>query len=391
MLEESLIVLRRDLHAHPELRFQEQRTAGKIAAALEGYADDLLVVAGGTGLLARVTGTSAGPAVLIRADIDAYPVGDEKTAEYRSATPGVSHACGHDVHTAVGVGVIRRLARDRAFAGTVVVAFQPAEEIPFGQASGAEAILAEPAVRSLNYSAVLGLHCWPQLDAGSVGVEGRVAMAAKDAFEITVSGASAHAATPAAGRDAILAASTLVAALHGIVARRRDPHEQVAFNIGTITGGSSQSALATEVKMTGTIRTHEPDVRARMREALGSAVEGTGIQYRTPVALRWANEMPAVINDARLVSLVREVGPELAEIVDLDPGPLTTDDFALYSELAPTLYLKLGVARPGSQRWPSLHSSTFDVDESCIEVGVELLCRLARESLIRSLRESATL
>jgi len=384
MTQDPLVALRRDLHAHPELRFQEHRTVTQISAALQGHADELTVVTGGTGLIARVDGALEGPVVLVRADIDAYPVADAKDVAYSSTVPGVTHACGHDVHAAVGAGVIQRFAADRDFAGSVVVAFQPAEEIPFGEASGAAAILAEPALRDLRCSAVLGVHCWPQLTAGRVGVEHRIAMAAKDAFEVTISGASAHAATPASGRDAILAASSLVSALHGVVARRRDPHEQLAFNIGTISGGTSQSALATRVTVTGTIRTHEPDVRARLRETIETVVAGTGMQHETPMQLRWANEMPAVVNDPALVSLVREIGTEVAEIVDLEAAPLTTDDFALYAELAPTLYLKLGVAEPGTHAWPSLHSADFDVDESCIGVGVDTLCRLAQEILIRS-------
>ena len=226
------------------MRFTETRTAGRIAAAVAPSADVVITGIAGTGVLARVDGDEPGDLVLIRADIDAYPVADGKDVSYRSVNDGVAHACGHDVHATVALGVLRHFAEHRPRRGSVAAIFQPAEEIPFGAQSGASVVLADAAVSDLRPRAVLGLHCWPQLPAGAIGVESLLAMAAKDAFEITIHGASAHVATPANGRDAILAASVLVTGLHAAVARRRDPHDQVALNVGTIHGGTSQSALA---------------------------------------------------------------------------------------------------------------------------------------------------
>lgn len=377
----SLIAFRRDLHAHPELRFAEQRTAQRIADEIRPYADTVSSAISGTGVLARIDGDEPGPLVLVRADIDAYPVADTKTVDYRSLNSGVAHACGHDVHATVAVGVVRHFARRRPRRGSVAVIFQPAEEIPFGGESGAAAVLAAPELGDVRPKAVIGLHCWPQLRAGEIGVEPRLAMAAKDAFEITVHGSSAHVATPAGGRDAILAAGVLVATLHAAVSRRRDPHEQAALNIGTIRGGTSQSALASEVVMSGTLRTHDETVRQTLRSVIVAVVEGVAVQFDTPVTLRWANEMPAVVNDAQLVELAREVLPAVAEVVELDLGPMTSDDFALYSALAPLLYLKLGVATPGGPPAAPLHASDFDVDERCIDIGVSALVRLTRALL----------
>jgi amidohydrolase len=372
-----LITFRRDLHAHPELRFTETRTAQRIAAAVAPFADTVITGIGGTGVLARVDGEEPGDLVLIRADIDAYPVADAKDVSYRSVTPGVAHACGHDVHATVAVGVLQHFGVHRPRRGSVAAIFQPAEEIPFGATSGASVVLADEAMAKMRPRAVLGVHCWPQLAAGAIGVESRLAMAAKDAFEITVHGTSAHVATPANGRDAILAASVLVTNLHAAVARRRDPHEQVALNVGTFNGGTSQSALASEVVVTGTLRTHDEGVRQVLRSVIASVTEGVGVQFDTPLTLRWANEMPAVINEPGLVQLARTTLPAVAEVVDLDVGPMTSDDFALYASLAPTLYLKLGVARPGGPVAAPLHSSTFDVDERCIDFGVTALAALA--------------
>jgi amidohydrolase len=336
---------------------------------------------GGTGVLARVNGAAPGRTVLVRADIDAYPVADAKDVEYRSRNLGVTHACGHDVHTAVAVGVLRHFAEHRPASGSVTVIFQPAEEIPFGAVSGAATVLANEALRGMRADAVLGLHCWPQLEAGQLGLDGGIAMAAKDAFEITVTGRSVHAATPASGRDAILAAATLVGALHNAVGRRRDPQERVAFNVGTIAGGTSQSALAGEVVLTGTLRTHDESVRQRLRSVIAAAVDGSAAQFDLTASLQWANEMPAVVNDAGLVEMAAASLATVASVVRLESAPMTTDDFALYSSLGPTLYLKLGVAPPGRAPSAPLHSNMFDVDESCIAVGVRSMVQLCHDVL----------
>lgn len=377
----SLIAIRRDLHAHPELRFDEVRTSRRIVSEIESAVDTFTSGIGGTGVLARVNGLEPGRTVLVRADMDAYPVTDTKDVDYRSESPGVAHACGHDVHIAVALGVIRRLVQHRPERGSVAVIFQPAEEIPFGAESGAATVLAHEALRDIKPVAVLGVHCWPQLESGQIGVEQRIAMAAKDAFEIRITGASAHVATPARGRDAILAASVLVTTLHAAVARRRDPQEQMALNVGTISGGNSQSSLANDVTITGTLRTHEEAVRERLKAVITAVAEGTGVQFDTVVRVRWANEMPAVVNDSRLVAMAQAILPGVAQVTQLDPGPMTSDDFALYSALAPSLYLKLGVAAPGHAPSAPLHSGSFDVDESCIEVGVAALTALSRALL----------
>lgn len=378
------MAFRRDLHAHPELRFNEVRTARKIAAAIEPHVDQLITGIGGTGVLARVNGRQPGGLVLVRADIDAYPVADLKDVSYRSLNQGIAHACGHDVHAAVGVGVLRHFARERPERGSVAVIFQPAEEIPFGSPSGAATVLKDEALAGLQPDAVLGVHCWPQLEAGQIGIDERIAMAAKDAFELTVIGASAHAATPARGRDAILAAAVSIMSLHAAVARRRDPSELVAFNVGTIAGGTSQSALASEVKLTGTLRTHDEDVRQRLRSVIMAVADGVGIQFDARVDLRWSDQMPAVVNDPALVELSRERLADVVDVLSLQAGPMTTDDFALYAALAPSLYLKLGVGRPGGGPSEPLHSGSFDVHESCIEVGVAALTTLSLVLLDRS-------
>lgn len=319
--------------------------------------------------------------VLIRADLDAYPVSDSKTTEYASSNPGVTHACGHDVHISAVVGLALRLRRNAEIRRRVSFLFQPAEEIPYGEASGARRMLDSGLLRD-RYSAVFGMHCWPQLEAGWIGLDHGPAMAAKDAFGIEIRGRSAHAATPALGRDAILGAASVISALHSGVARERNPHELVAFNIGTIRGGQSQSALAESVTLTGTLRTHDEDVRSRLKAVIERVATSAAAAFDLQVSLTWANEMPAVLNAPELVELALTALTESGiSVASMDHPPLTTDDFSLLGVLGPSLYVKLGVTSPGATTITPLHTAAFDVDENCLPIAVDALEALVRTVL----------
>ncbi|WP_431884369.1 M20 metallopeptidase family protein [Micromonospora gifhornensis] len=375
---EGLVRLRRQLHRHPELRFTEHQTAVTLAEKLQPFGRVRTGIAG-TGLLLELEGALPGPTVLLRADMDAYPVQDAKTEPYASTNPGVCHACGHDVHMTVAYGVAARLAATPPARGSVAVLFQPAEEIPFGEASGAAAALLHEALSGRRFDAVLGLHCWPDLRVGTVGVDRHTAMAAKDAFRIEVLGQAAHAATPALGRDAILGLSGIVNLLHAAVARSRNADELVAFNIGTISGGASQSQVAAYAEATGTLRTLDEGTRERLKVVIERVARQQAAALDLGVRFTWANEMPPVRNAAELVALAHTELPDLVEVVDLAVPPLTTDDFALLGALGPSLYVKLGVT--GERGGAPLHSGSFDVDERCLEYGVNALERLTRAVL----------
>ncbi|MET0772516.1 MAG: M20 family metallopeptidase [Candidatus Limnocylindrales bacterium] len=377
--EMHLVDLRRDLHRHPELRFEEHRTAGLLSSRLREAGFTVREGIGGTGVVGTLG--SGEPYVVLRADMDALPVQDAKKGDHASTRPGVSHACGHDVHMTVVMGVAERLAA-RTGPGRVGVIFQPAEERPFGEPSGAAAMLAADVFDGRTPDVILGLHCWPDLPAGTVGVDERVAMGAKDAFRVHYRGRAAHAATPSRGRDAILGMAQLVTTLHQNVARSIDPSDAVALNIGTIAGGASQSVVASEARITGTVRTIDVGVRARLRGVIEQTVTGVAASSGLTDELTWADEMPPVLNEPRLVEraiavVARTIGSE--HVQRLTSPPMTADDFALFGQLAPTLYLKLGVA--GSGPWPALHSGTFDVDERCIETGVDVLAALVSDIL----------
>nr|BFE56329.1 M20 family metallopeptidase [Dactylosporangium thailandense] len=375
---DRLVGLRRELHQHPELRFTEHRTGAVLAGRLAGMAEIQTGVAG-TGLVVYLPGRQDGPAVLLRADMDAYPVADAKDVAYASRNPGVCHACGHDVHMTVAYGVAARFAAEPAARGSLTVLFQPAEEIPFGERSGAATVLAEGVLAGRRFDAVLGLHCWPDLPAGTIGIDRSTAMAAKDAFRVVLHGRAAHAATPARGRDAILGLSNVVSAVHGAVARARDPHELVAFNIGTIAGGATQSLVADRAEATGTLRTHDADTRARLKTVIERLARQQAGAFDLGIDFTWANEMPAIRNAPELVALAHAELPSVVAVADLAEPPLTTDDFALLGALGPSLYLKLGVG--GGSGGAPLHSAGFDVDERCLPAGVAALERLTRAVL----------
>ncbi|MFI9526104.1 M20 metallopeptidase family protein [Micromonospora rosaria] len=375
---DELVRLRRQLHQHPELRFTEHETAATLAAMLQPLGRVRTGIAG-TGLLVELDGAAPGPTVLLRADMDAYPVQDAKSEPYASGNAGVCHACGHDVHMTVAYGVAARLAAAPPARGSVTVLFQPAEEIPFGAASGAAAALADEALCGRRFDAVLGLHCWPDLPVGTLGVDRATAMAAKDAFRIEVLGRAAHAATPALGRDAILGLSGMVNLLHAAVARSRNADELVAFNIGTIAGGASQSQVAGYAEATGTLRTHDEGTRERLKTVIERVARQQAAALDLGIRFTWANEMPPVRNAAELVALAHAELPGLVDVVDLAVPPLTTDDFALLGALGPSLYVKLGVT--GDRGGAPLHSGAFDVDERCLDAGVTALDRLTRAVL----------
>jgi amidohydrolase len=381
-LLDDLIALRRDLHRNPETRFDEHRTAEVLARRLASLGFELTTGVAGTGIVAVADSGRPGPHVLLRADMDALPTIDTKTVDYASRNPGAAHVCGHDVHCAVVLGAARLVVESGALAGggRLTVLYQPAEEIPFGERSGAAAVLESGVLEGSRPDVVLGLHCWPRLEAGTIGVDLETAMASKLAFKVTVHGQGAHAATPQLGSDALLGASQIVVALHTLVSRERDPGERVALNVGTINSGTSQSIVAALAEFTGTVRTVNSAVSDRFKNSIERVVGGVASAYGLTAEVDWKNEMPAVHNNGRLVALARDRlpgVPGVARVVMNDEPPMTTDDFALYAERWPGLYLKLGVAAPGSDSWPSLHDGGFDVDESCIATGSEALAALA--------------
>lgn len=390
----ELIRLRRDLHRHPEPRFMEHRTSSILRDRLEALGFKVGDSLAGTGLVGtRGDSASAGVHVVLRADMDALPTDDLKTVDYASTNAGVAHACGHDVHCAVVLGAAKLLTESDAIPpeGRLTVLFQPAEEIPFGESSGAQAMLDADVFEGADPDAVLAVHCWPQLSAGTIGLDVETAMAAKLAFRVSVQGKGAHAATPHLGADALLGASQMVVSLHTLLGRDVEPGERVALNVGTMSGGTSQSIVSASAEFSGTLRTVDDAVGTRLRNSVERVVAGAAATYGLSASIEWKNEMPAVQNDARLVAIARRSLTDCEsaqDVVMIEQPPMTSDDFALYAKRWPGLYMKLGVAAPAAPQWPSLHDGLFDVDEDCIVTGAMALARVASAIYERGLPEA---
>jgi N-acetylcysteine deacetylase len=383
-LEPELIEVRRNFHREPELRFEEYRTAETVENLLRPLELSVRSGVAGTGLLTDLRGERPGPTVALRADMDALPIRDAKDVPYASRQDGVMHACGHDAHMTIACGVLRVLEPLRAvLPGTLRVIFQPGEEVPAGEKSGAAEIIKAGALESPDVEAILGLHVWPELPAGAVGLQPGVTMAAADSFIVEVRGESSHAGEPHKGRDAIFAASSLVVQLKALLGREIPPGEPAAINVGTIHGGASQSVVADLVALSGTLRSLGGDRREHLLQKMQRVAEGVSSETGCSVRLNVSDSFPAVVNDPELYERALAVLPETLgsdRVQVLTNVPMTADDFAHYLEAVPALYVKLGCASAEGGVYP-LHHRCFDIDERVIWTGVEAVSSILLDAM----------
>jgi amidohydrolase len=383
-LEPKLIEVRRDFHRKPELRFEEHRTSETVEDLLRPL--ELCVRSGvaGTGLLADLLGRRPGPTVALRADMDALPIRDAKDVPYASRREGVMHACGHDAHMTIAYGVLSVLEPLRAILpGTLRVIFQPGEEVPAGEKSGALEVIRAGALEDPEVDAIFGLHVWPELPAGTVGLQPEVTMAAADSFIVEVRGESSHAGEPHKGKDAIFAAGSLIVQLKALLGREIPPAEPAAINVGTIHGGASQSVVADLVELSGTLRSLGGDRRERLLRSMQRVVGGISGETGCSVRLNVSDSFPAVVNDPELYERTLEILPETLgndRVRVLTDVPMTADDFAHYLKATPALYMKLGCAPAEGSVYP-LHHRCFDIDERVIWTGVETISSILLETM----------
>ncbi len=260
-LENDLIRWRREIHANPELRFQEYGTSHLVKNIL-GQVGLTISSLGKTDVITIVQGDGNGPTLAIRADLDALPIEDKKNVSYASKRKGISHACGHDAHTTICLGTALVLSRMKEHVrGRIKFIFQPGEEVPSGEASGADMLISLGVLERPKVDAILGFHCWPDIEVGRVGLQHGCTMASVDLFRIEVKGESSHAASAHLGKDAILAASSIILNLQSLISRGVSANDLAILNIGTIEGGKTQSVVADRVVATGTLRTVSQELR----------------------------------------------------------------------------------------------------------------------------------
>lgn len=366
-----LTALRREFHQHPELSLQEYRTAQRIEAELDRFGIPHIRV-GETGVLGTLRGTGAGAGtVVLRADIDALPIQETSEAPYCSLTPGVMHACGHDLHTACLLGAAKLLSERRTeFGGEVRLVFQPAEEIGQGAKAFVEAGVLDGAER------VFGIHAAPDLPIGTVGLKPGLNNAAVDHFRIRVRGKSAHVATPQLGIDALYIASQIVVGLQALVTRLTSPVEPVIIGVGKLNAGTTYNALAEFAEMEGTTRTVSLASRERIREQIARTARNIAEIYGGTAELQWADFAAPLINDSQVCQEAADVVQKLWESgrVTADrPLSMCGDNFAEYLLHLPGAYAYLGTANPAlPNTLASTHNGNFDVDEEALLLGTAL-------------------
>lgn len=379
-LQPQISSWRRDIHMHPELGFQEQRTAQLVADTLRGFGLRVETGVGKTGVVGSL-GEGA-PMIGIRADMDALPLQEDNQVPYASQVPGVMHACGHDAHTAMALGAAKLWSElsDRP-AGTIRFLFQPSEERMDGEGKGGALRMIEAGALD-GLDAVLALHVNSGLPPGRLLVIPGYATAFGDYYEATIRGAGGHDAFPHLAVDPIYIAAQVVNAIHGICSRRIDPLRPALVSVGTFHGGESGNIIPDCVKITGTLRGLEDEVR----EQLAKELERTLAIARTlggDFQLMIRRGVPSTVNDARLVDSFRQSVAEMLGTDALNPGSpgLYAEDFSYMTRKVPGLFAMLGVQIGAETR--AFHSATFDVDESALPIGSALLvdtaCRVLRQ------------
>jgi amidohydrolase len=374
----DIVRMRRDLHQHPEPGFEEVRTAAKVAEWLSA-AEGIRVRTGvaRTGVVADI-GASGGPGphILLRADMDALRVEEQNPhLDYRSIHPGVMHACGHDAHTAMLVGVARILARRApSMKGSVRFVFQPAEEGPGGAAPMiAEGVLADP-----RPDAALGLHVWSQVPLGHAALRAGPIMADTSELHIKVQGKGGHGASPHETIDPIAAAAQFIVGLQSIVSRNVDPLDSAVLSIGKINGGSIMNAIADAVTLDGTMRSYLPGTRAMLARRLSELAEGMDRSFGTRTTVEITDRYPPLVNEPVMTQMALGVlaGFLGADNIRGDLRVMGGEDMAFYLQQVPGCFIFLGAGNSERGIDHPHHNPRFDIDEDVLPLGVELMLRL---------------
>jgi len=375
---ESLVATRRDLHRHPELGFEETRTAGIVAGRLAGLGWSPRTGVGRTGVTADPpAGPGAqAPRILLRADMDALPLTEATGAPYASEAPGKMHACGHDGHVAVGLALANRLSLTRS-AGRFRFLFQPAEE----GAGGAEACAADGVLE--NVTAAFGLHLWNQLPVGKIGINRGELLAAVDEFAIEVEGRGGHGASPHETADPIVAAARIIEALQSVVSREISPLDSAVVTVGSIHGGTAFNIIPSSVRMTGTARSFTDETGRALPEKVARVVRGTAEAAGVQARLDYRRVNRATVNDRAMADFVIATARELfgEDNVDTETRTLGGEDMSVFLSRVPGCFFFVGSAPAGGHR--PHHSPDFDIDERALALATLLFEAVALKAADR--------
>ncbi len=371
-LRGQLVAWRRDFHAHPELAFQERRSASIIADRLRELGYQVQMGIATTGVVGLLEGKRPGPVVMVRFDMDALPITEENESDYVSQNPGVMHACGHDGHMAIGLGIATLMARRRdEMAGTLKLVFQPAEE----GANGAEAMVKEGVLENPRPDVFLATHVWNEKPIGTVDVSSGAIMAAAEKWTCTVRGKGGHGALPHQTVDPVVATAQIVTALQTVVSRNVSPLETAVVTVGTVHGGDAFNVIPAHVELSGTIRTYDPATRETVLRRVREVIEGVAAACGAAAELEIVSLTPAVINDAEVAEVVRAAAEAVVGPENVSSGERTmgSEDAAFFMQEVPGCYFFLGSANAERGLNAPHHNPHFDFDEDALVLGVAVL------------------
>ena len=374
----EVVATRRDLHEHPELGFEEERTAAMVAGRLRALGFDVHTGIGKTGVVGVLHGTRPGKTIMLRADMDALPIDEENEVPYRSRTPVHMHACGHDGHVAMLLGAARIVMNRRdEVAGTVCFLFQPAEE---GK-GGAKAMIADGVLERFGIERAYGLHLASTHPAGQVGFHEGAFYASSDSIEITVEGKGGHGAAPHQTVDPVYVASQFVVAVQQIVSRNIDPIEPAVVTIGAINGGTTHNVIPSRVRLLGTVRAFDAGVREKMAERIERVLRGVCESAGATYAFEYLWRYPVTSNDIDQTRYARALAERVVDpqhVADV-PKLMGAEDFSFFAERVPACFFTIGSNGGENSAFPH-HHARFDIDESALETGVRMMTALALDA-----------
>ena len=380
---DELAAIRRDIHAHPELAFAEQRTAGLVAGKLAEFGCEVYRGLAGTGVIGTIRRGNTPAAIGLRADMDALPIQELNDFGYRSTHDGKMHACGHDGHTTMLLGAAKYLAATRNFEGTVHLIFQPAEE----GGGGGRVMVEEGLFSKFPCDAIFALHNKPGIAVGTIAAKPGPLLAASDRWDIRIKGRGTHAAHPHLGTDPFVIAAQIVLALQTIGSRNIDPLDSAVVSVGFMRGGSAYNVIPDELHIGGTSRSFRPEVRDLIEQRLGEIARGVAALHGASAEVQYRRNYPPTINHAAETEFAAEVAAEIcgADRVIRDVAPsMGGEDFSFMLNVCPGAMLWLGNG-PGEDGC-FLHNARYDFNDEALPIGVSFFARLAERFLEKALR-----